>query len=220
MFRKRVLYIFVLMICFSFEALHSQESAKDTIQWSYKIISDTPYHHYKRTVVVRLSERISEDELKALAAKIKKMDSKQYERTFITYYLPKMEVGHGAWASSHYDPNLKIEIYGTTKEQNVKMTNEAKKKKTDRDVIGTWYIEAPYVSRTIILFRKDNKVFRERIWKDGSSSIEEMTERKTPQGMQYQEIDSDSESDFYIINNKNDLEIHDSYGLVDTAKKI
>jgi hypothetical protein len=189
-------------------------------EWSYTIISDTNYHQIKRTVEIRLSERISEKVLTELAQKLKALDPKTYERTFMTYYLPDMKVGHGAWATTHYDPKLKVQILGTTKEENEKLTATAQKKNKDRELIGSWYIEAPYTSRTLTLFRKDSKVFLERTFTDGSGSVKEMTETKTPNGMKYKEVGTDSDSDYYLINSKGLLELHDSYGLIDTGKKI
>lgn len=211
--------ILVLLCIAAMTLLADQETEKDK-KWTYKIISDTHYHHYKRTVEVRLSDRISEAELTAIAKKIKSMDTSIYERTFITYYLPDMKVGHGAWATSHYDPELKVLILGSTKEQNVKMAAAAKKKKVERDVIGTWFYEAPYISQTIVLFRKGSKIFMEVTYNDGSSGIDEMIENKISKGTRYQEIGTGEGVDYFIINSEGNLEIWDDYGLVGTAKKL
>ena len=39
----------------------------------------------------------------------------QYKRVFILYYLPNMPVGEGAWAISHFEPELHLQILGITK---------------------------------------------------------------------------------------------------------
>ncbi len=58
---------------------------------------------------VRLSGKISEKEIAAVANEIKK-SSPSVEAIFILYYLPCMRFNDGAWASSHFNPDLKIEI--------------------------------------------------------------------------------------------------------------
>lgn len=220
MYKRIVNMVCVFVICTTFGVSLSSGQTEDIRAWSYEITSDTSLHHYKRTVEVRISERVSESELRDLGEEILNTASRRYDRTFITYYLTSMKVGSGAWATTHCDPDMKVAICGTTSDQKKTLIAESQKRNAGRDMIGTWRIEAPYVSRTIALFREDGKIERERIWKDGSSSIVEMSETKTKLGMRYQEKDADGSSDYYIINKKKDLELCDSYGLVDTGSQI
>src|ERR1039458_10482874 len=60
---------------------------------------------------------VSEEVLRAIATKLKNSDHGTYERTFISYYLPGMKVGSGAWATSHFDPDLEICILGVRSEE-------------------------------------------------------------------------------------------------------
>lgn len=78
----------------------------------YSIIKDKKTHNIKRTIEIRLSGKISKDELRDIANKVKNSDPKEYDRTFILYYLPNQSTGHGAWATTHFNPNLKISILG------------------------------------------------------------------------------------------------------------
>jgi hypothetical protein len=52
--------------------------------------------------------------LRAIATQLKNSDAHTYERTFIVYYLPGMEIGSLAWATSHFDPELQVRIIGVT----------------------------------------------------------------------------------------------------------
>lgn len=53
------------------------------------IISDiSSLQNTKRTVKIRLDERVDEATLQAIAYKIKKMEQHKYHNTFINYYLP------------------------------------------------------------------------------------------------------------------------------------
>ena len=84
---------------------------------TYSIIDSDTYLDYKRSLDVRLNKKVSEKTLQAIALKLKAQDSRNYERTFICYYLPDMEVGTGAWATTHFNPNLDVRIQGLTVEQ-------------------------------------------------------------------------------------------------------
>jgi len=79
---------------------------------SYSVELDKTNAPYKRTVTIRLPKKYTKAQLRAIATEVKKKESAKVERTFITHYLPGMEVGAGAWASTHYNPTLAIKIYG------------------------------------------------------------------------------------------------------------
>lgn len=64
---------------------------------------------FKVSYVVTLDKRISEGEIEKIAHKIKG-NAPSAKRLFITYYLRGMEIGAGAWATSHYAPTLNIHI--------------------------------------------------------------------------------------------------------------
>ena len=52
---------------------------------SYSIIDSTATAGIKRSLDVRLNKRVAEDTLRAMALKLKSQDSRDYDRTFITY---------------------------------------------------------------------------------------------------------------------------------------
>ena len=85
---------------------------------SYSIISDEisqplQTQPKKRSVDVRLTERIAKDELERLGQAIR-LQSPHRDRLFITYYLPGQTVGSGAWGSTHFTPKLDSKIHGMT----------------------------------------------------------------------------------------------------------
>ena len=79
---------------------------------TYTVINETKLPRIKRSVDIRLNRPVSEATLTTIAAEIKSSDSGDYERTFIGYYLPEMQVGAGCWATSHYNPDLDVQILG------------------------------------------------------------------------------------------------------------
>ena len=102
---------------------------------SYSIINSTATAGIKRSLDVRLNKRVAEDTLRALALKLKSQDSRDYDRTFITYYLPGMTVGAGAWATTHFRPDLEVKIWGLWTEEEKKLTPATRPAPAMGDVI-------------------------------------------------------------------------------------
>ena len=69
---------------------------------------------------VRLNQKVSQDVLRAIALELKSNDSRQYDRTFIVYYLPAMNVDSGGWATTNFNPTLDVRILGLTAHFNVR----------------------------------------------------------------------------------------------------
>lgn len=76
-----------------------------------------PGHKFSVDVVV--SRRLSEKDLRAAARALEtqicaiqrnRRKSCRYPRIFLTWYLPGMEIGAGAWATTHFEPTLTINI--------------------------------------------------------------------------------------------------------------
>ena len=107
----------------------------------YSIIDDSKHPPIKRSLNIRLAEKVSEDTLRDIAKELKQTDSAQYERTFIVYYLPDMEVGAGGWATSHFYPDLDVRILGLTAEQEVALSTDSGD--PTREVVGNWLDDRP-----------------------------------------------------------------------------
>lgn len=201
------------------KAVALQQEAQVPADVTYRILQEETIPNVKRSVDVRLSRRVSADILRAIAHEITAKDNSRYRRTFILYYLPEMEVGAGAWASSHFNPELQIEIYGTTSEEHAALV-EPSESASARQVIGVWLDERPYFSRRIALYRKDGKVFMESTYRDGSVGTDEMTERNTNRGLRFDVKQPSPSGDYYVLNRSGDLEIRDSDGLIARARKL
>jgi hypothetical protein len=185
---------------------------------TYTIISSDTYLDWKRSLDVRLNKKVSEETLRAIALKLKSADSKKYESTFICYYLPDMKVGAGAWATTHFDPDLKVRIQGLTAEQ-----EEALKQQPDdpsREVIGSWLDESPFIGSRITIFRQNGRLFTENAYKDGSSGKKEIIEKLSGKNRRFQRKEGSSVGEFYVIDGQGNLQMWDEEGIISTARKI
>lgn len=185
---------------------------------TYNIISDNDFRNVKRNIDVRLDRNVSVEVLRTIAKKLRNMERKKYERTFIAYYLPNMEVGAGAWATSHFSPELEVRILGLTAEEEEKMTRAAKN--TSRDVVGIWLDDRAYVGATITIFRENKKLYLESKYKDGSSSTDEMTESQSIVGKKLVEKGGNPHGEYFVLDKKGNLQAGGNNGIFLKYKKL
>ena len=185
---------------------------------TYAVVGSNIVPGIKRSLDVRLSKKVSEAKLGSIALKLKKQDSRSYKRIFICYYLPDMEVGAGAWATTHFNPNLKVQILGLTSEQ-----EKTLKQVTDdpsRKIIGNWLDETPYAGSRIAIFRQNGKLFLENMFKDGSSGKKEVIEKSSGRKRTFRAKEKNNFGEFYLIDKQGNLQLWDNEGYISTAKKF
>lgn len=185
---------------------------------SYTIIDKNIVPGSKRSLGIRLNRKVSKDVLKSIATELKNGDSNSYERTFIGYYLPDMKVNAGYWATTHFNPDLKVRILGLTAEQENTLKQPAEN--ASREVIGNWIDETPFVGKRITIFRQNGKLLMEDTYKDGSSGKKELVEKNSPLGQRFDKVDGSSAGDHWILDSNGNLQLRDNEGLISTAKKI
>lgn len=183
---------------------------------SFSVIDSTTLPGIKRSLDVRLNKKVSEQILRALAFTLRAQDSRAYDRTFIAYYLPGMPVDAGAWATTHFNPNLEVRILGLTAEDENKLLTQPD---LGGEIIGRWLDESPFVGSRITIFRDEGRFFIEQIFKDGSSLKNEVVERKSSLGRRFDKVDA-STGDHWILDSKGNLQVRDNDGLIATAKKL
>ncbi|WKV11263.1 hypothetical protein [Marivirga harenae] len=186
---------------------------------NYQIIESNRIKNLKYSLTIRLSKKISLTELKELAENLKNQINEPYERIFIEYYLPGMVVDKGAWAITHYTPDLNASILGMSAEEEKQLSSSSEKINADK-VIGVWYENQTNSKMTI--YSKSGKIFMQHHFNDGSNHTELLKKIKTSNGLvSYGPIGDIRFKEYYILNSNNDLEIHDEVeGLITTAKAI
>lgn len=184
---------------------------------TYTVINTEVIPGIKRSLDVRLSRKVAEDVLRSIALDLKRGDPKRYERTFIVYYLFDMEVGAGGWATTHFNAALEVKILGltATEEESRAMRVED----AAREVVGSWLDQSPVVGGRISIYRKDGKLYMERTFKDGSGYNEELAEKPSSSGKQFEKEGGSNFGEYYIIDQQGDLQIRDQQGLIATARK-
>jgi hypothetical protein len=73
----------------------------------YKIEKYSCIDGLKCSYDLRIKNKLSDSQIELIANQLKG-DSPSVKKIFITYYLPCMKIGSGAWATSNFDSELSI----------------------------------------------------------------------------------------------------------------
>lgn len=174
------------------------------------VISETARPPIKRSLDIRLSRKVSEPELRTVAAYIRAQDARPYERVLILYYLPDMTPGAGAWASTFYDPDLKVKILGTSLEEEAALKPVVV---ADQEVLGSWIDDRAGAASFITLVKVAERFKMLQRFKDGSSMETELKETGHSEGRRFLDLGS-SHGDHFLLKSNGELEIRDAEGLI------
>ena len=164
--------------------------------FSYKVIEDKSNEALeKNELTVEINKKITTEQIATLADKFYSSKPKQ-RRFYIFYLLPGMKKDAGAWAISHFDPQLKIEILGATVKEEIaskKLVDEVEGK-----VLGKWH-EEQSTSADYVMFKKDGKTFMKMIFKNGQTIDDELKVKKVNSGTRYDYKNGKYHGEYFIV---------------------
>ena len=187
---------------------------------TYKVINSSRIVGIKCSLDVRLSQKVSKDTLRVLAIRLRDAQPRRYERMFICYYLPGMTAGTGAWATSHFNPDLKVHILGLTAEEEQKLKLTAQSGNKSSQTIGIWLDETPYIAGKTTIRREKDTIVMVQEFKDGRSQKLEMVESRKSGLRKYKQKGEDQFGEYYIIDSSGNLKVYDREGLIKTLRPI
>jgi len=187
-----------------------------TNEIQYTIINEEKFLNIKISLDIRLESEVNKEDIIKIANELRKDGRRDYQRVFINYYLPGMEVGSGAWALSHFNPNLEVQIMGLTKEEKTQLLEKTNLSKSN--LIGRWIDRSPYTSGVITISRNANVLEISKKYKDGSESSKKLLE-KIVNGQKRWIEEGNTFGEYYILNNDGNLSIYDTEGLIKTLSK-
>ncbi|RZK04548.1 MAG: hypothetical protein EOO46_16460 [Flavobacterium sp.] len=170
-------------------------------------------------VQVRIGEKLSDQQLKSLAQKIKSDINAISEKGVVFFLLPEMKIDNGAWATVNFDPEMRVRMIGQSisDEQKIKAGLE-----NITDYVGLWRDDG-LQSDIIIRIRKDKSqgyVF-EYISPTEPKPSDMATPliKKTKNGKTIFK-DTEHPEQYYLLENNGDLSVYDNYGFVATFKTL
>lgn len=184
----------------------------------FTIIKEDKNEHIKKiNIDVRLEKEISKTELKKIGFKIKE-ERPDFNKFWIFYYLPGHKIGNGAWAITHFKPELEIEILGASKEA----SEEMNEKKVSGTILSVWNDNDAIMPNKIYLVQENDKLFIKTIYAknkytEASEIIREVIEVKK-KGLINYNYDNDH-GDYYVLEKNGNLGLYDDEGKFKEAIK-
>lgn len=190
-----------------------------TNEIQYTIINEEKYLDIKTSIDIRLKSEVDEETITQIAKELEKERRGKYKRIFINYYLEGMKVGEGAYALSHFNPNLEVQIMGFTKEEKTQLLK--KTSLSESNLIGRWIDDSPYSGKVITISRDANtlELSIKSSYKDGSEGSKKLME-KIVNGQKRWIEEGNVFGEYYVLNNDGNLSIYDAKDLIKTYPKI
>lgn len=177
----------------------------------FEVIKETTSQGQRRSLDVRLSQKVRTEVLEALAIRLRDQAQQSFARTFIVYYLPGMEVDAGGWAISHFNPSLEVKVLGTPVGSGPSLEDSEK-------VLGVWENNQPGFASVYVILETPTGFQMEQTFPDGSSSRTELVEQATPVGRRFKDP-KNRFGEVWLVRN-GVLELHDQEGMVFRARPV
>jgi hypothetical protein len=168
----------------------------------------------KNNIEVSLNKKIDKEVLQEIAMKIRE-NRNEYSKLWIFYHIPNMTEGM-AWATTHFTPNLEINIIGSTENQDI---IASKTTDIEGEVLNKWRSEKSLMGATLVLFKNSsNKQIMRITFKDGSKMDSEIIKSNVNGKVKYQ--DDNENGEYYILESNGNLGLYGKNGKFDEAIKI
>lgn len=184
----------------------------------FTIIKEDKNERLKKVNIdVRLDKEISKTELKKIGLKIKE-ERPDFNKFWIFYYLTEHKIGNGAWAITHFKPELEIEILGATEEA----SKEMNEKKVTGTILNIWIDNDAIMPNKIYLVNENDKLFIKTVYaknkySDATEIIKEISEVKKSGQVRYNYENNHGE--YYIVEKNENLGLYDNEGKFKEALK-
>jgi hypothetical protein len=207
---KKLLFFALILTCVSCK---KNSNIPEDVKW--EITKEEPNSGLSRnSIEVSLNKKIDKQVLEEIAMEIRD-DRTEYNKLWIFYYIPNMTKGM-AWATTHFTPNLEVNIIGSTENQDIttSITSDI-----EGEVLNKWRSEKSLMGGTLILFKNSSQKKIMRItFKDGSKMDSEIVESNLNDKVKYQ--DDNENGEYYILELNGNLSLYGKNGKFDEAIKI
>jgi hypothetical protein len=170
----------------------------------------------RRKVAVVLAKRVPEAEIGSIADAVRAKEKVPFERTTVSFYLPRMKIGEGAWATATFNPALKISIIGLRLEEEQAAVAEASSDPRPR--VGVWLTAPPAAPGRLTIYREGAQTFAEWRLRNGDKSVDELVETRDPKGRRF--ATKAGGTDHYLLTWNGELELRDGQSIIATGEKL
>lgn len=155
-----------------------------------------------------------------IANELHALKNNQQPKLYIAYLLPDMKINSGAWATTHFTPNLEVKILGMTKEEAEKISQQTIAENGEK-IIGSWLdTSVQGLESRITIYEKETKLFMRKVFKDGSTTDDECIQYKVGEQIRIKKKTT-TLRDYFVIDTEGNLWNGDAEeGLWGKCKKI
>ena len=207
---KKILFFLLILMYISCK---KKSNIPEDVKW--EITKEEPNPNLsKNNIEVSLNKKIDKEVLQEIAMKIRE-NRNEYSKLWIFYHIPNMTEGM-AWATTHFTPNLEINIIGSTENQDI---ITSKTTDIEGEVLNKWRSEKSLMGATLVLFKNSsNKQIMRITFKDGSKMDSEIIKSNVNGKVKYQ--DDNENGEYYILESNWNLGLYGKNGKFDEAIKI
>jgi hypothetical protein len=209
--KNSIIKAFIYTIILLFASCNGQDSIE---KYKFKILGSETMGMAKKSVYIQIPEQLTEPQLKEIATQLRE-ENNGYDRLFIFYLLPDMTIGSGAWATTHYQPELEINIMGIGEKEKEKLK---KVELPEGEIIGKWYDDRPYVENSMIIYKVNNTYKLKQAFKDGSGSDRDLKQSMLNGKLKF--VYKNDFGEYLLIEKDGRLGVYDKDGLVNTVDII
>ena len=127
-----------------------------------------PPHH--RIVNIAINMKISKEILREIALEMKAKEIEQYQKTFISFYLPEYWEGKDDWATASFNPTLEVEILGLEDGQDRALAGLNVTLPENSTLIGSWISQEE--SYLISIYERGSKYYMMRSYPNHKAIVD------------------------------------------------
>lgn len=175
----------------------------------FKLYENHIIPNLKYSSDIVLEKKLTREELEDLAYYFyRKKDLGKYKNSFLVYYLPNMKIGNGGWASTHFRPNLELEIYGLSVEDEKHLLENKFQPNPKQQLIGEWIDE--WGMFIFSIYKENKQLFGRYHYTDGSNE----TNTLHTKGTKIFDNKKYTHNEYYLLSKNYELGIYDEKGLI------
>lgn len=187
-------------------------TAVPSVPVTYDVIVAQEIPGTKLSLDVILPTKVTAEQLSAIANELHDSQRGTFDRVFMVYYLPWMEIDAGGWATTHFNPELEVKILGSSLEQDV--VNDARIAALPGTILGHWRVQVG-LAADVTIYEHEGNTLVEFGYADGSATTNEARLTETSSGTRVDVVDgrfSEETDEHLLIDEDNYLEFRDIDG--------
>jgi uncharacterized protein YgiM (DUF1202 family) len=163
----------------------------------YTIESEEKLPPFKAVYVIRIPRAYSESEITSIAKHIRQQMGREFERIFMFYLTPGMIYGNGAYATTHYTPDLKVQVSGLSEE---KLSNLRNNDTYSPLAIGHW--SNHHTPSVMSILKTAEGYLMQEIYSDGDRNLQKLLSKDLG-GQLVFSTTFDEADGYYTVENQN-----------------